>query len=174
MRTIIIFFILSGICYAGEVEIGRDKDGKAIKIIYDDKLSFKDFTTGTLRDRTAEELNGKTIYASCFSKETPDTPIFPDGVKNVTMVSCNLDNCAIPNGVTVIGGANRRFSIQNDRNDWEVDKDNKPIKPLDTEQYIKLGVSIDPKDLPATMMTENILEVKQRELNEKNIIPITP
>ena len=171
MKTIIIFFLLCGICYAGEVEIGRDKDGKPIKITYSDKYSFKDYTSANL---SLEKLDNVTIYASCFSKETPDSHVFPDNVKNLTLAFCNLDNTFIPQGAKVIGGANRRFKVQNDRNDWEIDKDNKPIKPLDTEQYTKLGVSIDPKDLPTTMMTENILEVKQKELNAKNTIPITP
>lgn len=58
----------------------------------DDELSFKDFTGWDFRDRPEYDFNNKVIYASCFSNETPNTPIFGDSLSNTTFIKCNLDN----------------------------------------------------------------------------------
>lgn len=61
----------------------------------DDNLSFRDFTGWDFRDRPEYDFNNKTIYASCFSQEFPDTPIFGDSLENTTFIKCNLDNVLV-------------------------------------------------------------------------------
>ena len=122
---------------------------------YNQKYSLKDFTGRTLKD--AEDLKDMIVYASCFSQETPDSHIFPENMKDITFVNCNLDNVYIPAGNTIVGGSQRRFKVQNDKMNWFVDKNNNPIEPLDKEIYLKAGLSIDPKDLPAQVMKESII-----------------
>lgn len=164
MKFLIIFFLLTSLCYAKDIQVGDKK--------YDanEKYSWKDFTGRTLTD--AKDLKNMVIFGSCFSQEIPDSHIFPDDMKNVTFIGGNLDNVFIPEGNTVMGSTQRRFKVQTDRSDWIVGNDNKPIKPIDEDKYIELGLSIDPKDLPEEMMTESIIEKKQKELNEnKTIIP---
>ena len=141
MKILIIFFLLCSVCYAGENELN------GVKFIFDDKYSGKDYTTQTLRD--VKDLNSMTIYATCFSKETPDTKVFPDDMTGVTFINCNLMNVFIPAGNTVIGGQTTKFSAQADGEDWVLDKDNKVIEPLEKERFIKEGKSIDPKDIKA-------------------------
>ena len=158
MRFLLIFFLLTSVCFAKDIKVGDT--------VYnaDDKYSWKDFTGRTLQD--TKDLDNKIIFGSCFSQEIPDTKVFPDDMKNVIFVNCNLDNVYIPAGNTVIGSTQRRFKVQTDRSDWFVDNDNKPIKPIDEDKYIELGLSTDPKDLPKDMMTESIIEKKQKELNK--------
>jgi hypothetical protein len=158
MKFLIIFFLLTSVCFAKDIQVGSK--------IYnaDEKYSWKDFTGRTLQD--AKDLDNKIIFGSCFSQEIPDTKVFPDDMKNVTFIGGNLDNVFIPAGNIVIGSTQRRFKVQNDRSDWILDKDNKPIEPIDKEKYIELGLSIDSKDLPKDMMDENIIEKKQKELNK--------
>lgn len=152
----------------GKAVYPTKEDTKNI-IEYDDRYSNKDYTMGKLY--AEKGLQNLIIYNSCFSKETPDDTVFPKDMTGVIFYNCNLDNCVIPAGNTVVGGATRRFRIQTDRNDWIIDKDDKPIEPLNKEDYINLGLSIDPEDLPLEMMTENIIEVKTKELNaEKEVL----
>ena len=58
----------------------------------DDELSFRDFTGWDFRDRPEYDFNNKIIYASCFSQEEPDKPIFGDNLVGTTFIKCNLDN----------------------------------------------------------------------------------
>lgn len=146
--------------HTGTVEIGRTAENKPISINYDMKYSFKDFTNRSLRD--AKDLNGKTIYASVFLQEIPDSRIFPENMKGVTFVNCNLDNVYIPPGNTVIGGSQRRFRVQNDLRDWLIDENNKPIEPLDKEYWESEGYSVDPKDIPDKPL-KDISEIKLKE-----------
>lgn len=153
-----------GVAWAGTNEI----DG--VKFTYDDKYSLKDYADKTLLD--AKDLEGMVIYGSCFSKEIPDTKVFPDKIKKLTFYNCNLDNVYIKTGWSVVGGSRRRYKSQNDLCDWIVDKNNLPIEPLDKEKYVELGVSILPENIPQAKMSENILQVKEREIYEANTIRI--
>ena len=90
--------------------------------------SNKDFTGRNLSQAT--DLDGQTIINSCFSQEIPDTHVFPDGMKNVTFINCNLDNCFIPSGNIVQGGSQRRFKVQQDGFDWIVDANNNPVERI--------------------------------------------
>ena len=133
-------------------------------IDFNDKYSKQDYTGKSLLNET--HLEGIVIYGSCFSQETPDTDVFPMIVKKITFYNCNLDNVKIVKpGWIVIGGSERRFKVQNDRMDWIVDNGNIPLEPIDKEEYIKLGISISPSDLPLEMMKEDIIK-KTREITQ--------
>lgn len=91
---------------------------KGVLYTYDDELSHKDMTGWDLSPRT--NLNGKTIYNSCLSNETPDAAVLPPNLSGATFVACNLDNVLIPPGNTVIDCLTRRFQVQLDGEDWFV------------------------------------------------------
>lgn len=97
--------------------------------------SHKNFTGQSFIERTTSDgetviLNGQTITGSCFSHEKPDAHIFPDDMTGVTFINCNLDNCFIPAGNTVVGGSQRRFIVQDDGFDWIIDENNQPMEKL--------------------------------------------
>lgn len=139
--------------------------------------SFKDFMHQTCVDADAEEFNGTEIIGSCFYQEAaydadslsaspkdPRVDVFPAGMTGVTFRRCNLDNCTIPPGNTVVTGGNRpcsnlRIRVQNDLEDWELGTDNKPVEPLSKDMFIEKGLSIDPKDIPATKQDKPITDV---------------
>lgn len=113
---------------------------------YNEEWSFKDFT-----GRTGLEVpNDIVIYRSCFSNETLDAKVFPDDMKGVTIIYSNLDNVFIPDGNTVIDCTQNRFKVQNDKEDWILDGTDKPLEPVNKKLFEKLGLSIDPLDLPET------------------------
>lgn len=157
----LLFCLLASTCFAGQVKYCT-LEGGCQDITYNDKYSSKDFTGRNLLD--VKDLEGKIIFGSCFSQETPDTKVFPD-VKNLTLINCNLDNVYLDKNWQVIGGTQRRFKVQNDLEDWIIDKDNKPTEPILKEQFQKLGISINPNDIPTIKMTESITEKKQKELS---------
>ncbi len=137
----------------GKTLIGR-LDGLPFEIEFDDRFSGKDYTVVNFIDIP----DNITVYASCFSKEIPDTKIFPDTMTGVTFMNCNLDNIFIPNGNTVTGGSKRRFKVQNDLRDWEIDEQDNPIKVMGEKGWKAEGYSVDPKDIPAVKLmdvTEN-------------------
>jgi len=137
---------------------------------YDDKYSHKDFTGRRLTD--AKDLNGITIFGSCFSHETPDTKVFPDDMTGVTFINCNLDNIFIPIGNTVIGGSQRRFKVQKDARDWEIDNDGKPVKIINEKQWIIGGFSVDPIDIPVEVINKQVMTKDEYDRTfDKGIIP---
>lgn len=134
-------------------------DGTVIE--YDDALSFKDFTHWEFHSRPEYVFDGKVIYASIFLHEVPDQHIFPEDMKNVTFVNCNLDNVFVPDGALVIGGSRRRFKVQNDKEDWIVDNLNNPIEPVNVETFVTLGISTDPSDIPTKELEEPLSSYKR-------------
>ena len=159
---VLISLLLAVNVYAGEILYPTSENPKGEKIVYSDKYSLKDFTGRNLLDAT--DLEGAVIYGSCFSQEIPDTNVFPVSIKKITLINCNTDNLYIKSGWIVIGGSERRFKVQNDRMDWIVDNSNMPLEPLDKEEYIKLGISVNSKDLPIEMMEKNIIEETQEKI----------
>jgi hypothetical protein len=125
-----------------------------------EKYSYKDFIGKTFLDVDPSEFNNTEIIGSCFYQESsygtinPMKDVFPVGMTGVTFIKCNLDNVRIPIGNTVVGGTNKRILVQNDREDWILDENNKPIEPMDKERRLAVGLSINPKDIPKTMITE--------------------
>jgi len=147
----------------GKVLYPTRDNSKGELIEYDDRYSNKDYTSGKLYSE--KNLKNLVIYNSCFSKEKPDNKVFPSDMTGVVFYNCNLDNCILPSGNTIIGGVNKRFCIQTDRNYWLINEGGLPIEPLNKKEYIKLGLSIDPKDLPVEIMPVNIIELTQQALN---------
>lgn len=134
MRIIIIFFLLCSVCYAKNIEV----DG----IVYNanEKYSWKDYTGKSLQDAT--DLEGITIFGSCFSQELPATEmkgnvkVFPEILKKITFINCNLDNVKInkPTWVTM-GCSERNFKVKKDINgkdlgDWLIDENGIRIKEV--------------------------------------------
>ena len=107
-----------------------------------------------LSDRPASEFNNSIIIGSCFYQENkPDSHIFPEDMTGVVFQKCNLDNVFIPAGNTIkVSNTDKRIKAQNDKEDWIVDKDNKPIEPMNKEMFLELELSIKPEDIPNEKM----------------------
>ena len=124
-----------------------------------DEFSFKDFT-----GRGDVHFGGMKadmiIYGSCFSHEIPDIQIFPD--IPITFIKCNLDNVRLSSKQTAIDCWQRRFKVQNDRNDWLIDAVAKPVMPFNHKVFTKMDLPMPlPKDIPLVMVTEvvDLIEV---------------
>ena len=140
------------------------------------KYSYNSWKRKSFTGKDPEEFNNSEIVAACFSQEEPFTKVFPDGLKNVVFLNCNLDNCIIPEGATVKGGTNKHFKEQADGELWIVDASKKPVKPLKPYRFDKLGLSKDPKDLtevpdqetrvnmPLTMWKQHVQELALSDL----------
>ena len=50
--------------------------------------------------------------------------------------------------VNIINCSQRRFKVQNDLRDWEIDHTDKPIKVINEKYWEMSGYSIDAKDIP--------------------------
>lgn len=117
----------------------------------DDRLSFKNFSGWTFQDRPEYDFSDRVIYESSFNNETPDTEVFSRDTRGATFIKCNLDNVVIPKGNIVIDCTQRRFKVQNDGNDWEIDEQDNPVIPLiGPKQFLKRGLEVPkPEDIPA-------------------------
>ena len=83
--------------------------------LIDDSVSFKSWV-----NEQPPDLSGKIVYASSFYHEKPANPL--DGMTGMTFINCNLDNCIIPSGVTLIDCSNRKFAVNpEDGKDWILD-----------------------------------------------------
>lgn len=123
----------------------------------DPKYSFKDFTGWDLTANT--DMSWIEIEGSCFSHETPDSDVFPVDMSGTTLIDCNLDNCTIPPGNTVLRGTQKRFLVQNDLNDWIVDELNQPIKPIiDEFIFEKFGLPVPtPDQIPEDFLRTEVI-----------------
>ena len=130
------------------------------EINYDasEKYSFKDFTGQDLSLKI--DMDGVIIYASCFSHEIPDSSVFPANLTGATFIKCNLSNCKIPDGNTVIDCNQTKFKNQNDLRDWELDGGNQPLKVLNEKYWVQQGFSVNPIDIPAQKLN-NLTEIKK-------------
>lgn len=144
----------------GKSQIGIDQ-GQPVIIEYNDEFSHKDFTGWSWQDRHLP--NDIVIYNSCFSNETPDAEVFKSDMTGVTFICCNLDNCLIPQGNIVIDGSRRRFKVQNDLRDWEIDSQNKPVEVINKKYWGMLGFSVDKADIPPQKLN-SINEIKRIEI----------
>lgn len=149
----ILFLILLAVssAFAGGVEVDRER------IQYDDALSFRDFTHWEFMSRPEYDFSNKTIYSSVFMHEEPESVVFAPGTRNVTFVCCNLDNVVLPPGSVVKNpdcGSQRRFKVQNDLRDWEVDAFNRPLRVIDEDRWIEAGTSVNPADIPPQRMNQ--------------------
>lgn len=85
--------------------------------------------------RAADIPSGTIITGSCFQCEAPDTVIFPDDMKGVRFLRCNLDNVFIPPGNPEIGTHEKSSRVKYtvnpaDGKDWKLDKAGKFVKPM--------------------------------------------
>lgn len=114
-----------------------------------EKYSFKDFLDKKFTHLFTSEFNNSEIRGSCFYQQVvPNTQVFPTGITGVIFVECNLDNVLVPVGNTIKGGCHRRIMIQNDLEDWIIDDSLKPTEPINKIFFERLGLSVDPKDIP--------------------------
>ena len=147
MRFLIIFFLMTSFAFA-ETPVNEKYSFKAFPY---HGLSFKNVNV--------KEFNNTIIKGSCFYQEWVEgdsnviKDIFPDGMKGVTFINCNLDNIYIPVGNTILGSSHKKIAVQNDLSDWILDNQLKPKIPMDKEQRLKAGISIDSKDIPNTKFT---------------------
>lgn len=65
--------------------------------------------------------------------------------------------------VTILKCSRRRFKIQNDLRDWELDSKDKPVKVINEKFWNLQDISTDPKDIP----TEKIQLGKDERLDER-------
>ncbi|MHA2136254.1 MAG: hypothetical protein ACW99J_20530, partial [Candidatus Thorarchaeota archaeon] len=78
---------------------------------------------------------------------------------------CNLDNVKLPFGNTYNETCcKRKIKAQNDLEDWFVDSAHKPVEPMRKADYLRLGISVDPADIPTEKMTEPIVSKTEKEL----------
>lgn len=144
---------------------------------FNEKYSFKDFMGHSFKDKKPKEFNDTELIGSCFYQECVyDDPmvlkdIFPDGMKGVTFRRCNLDNVYIPAGNTVEPDCtHKKIKIQNDLEDWILDTTLKPVEPMSKNDFIRLGISIAPKDIPQTKMEKSITQQKEDELSASELV----
>lgn len=110
-----------------------------------------------------EEINDTEIIGSGFGKGIPwDSSMFPEGMKGVTFIRCNLDNCVVPEGNTIGQGCtNKHHMVMNDGENWIVDKDLKPIEPLKAYRFDKYSLSKDPADIPLNKLMLSVTQAAQ-------------
>ncbi len=117
-----------------------------------DEWSFKNFINKYCFDIP----DNISIYSSCFLQEKPFSEVFRKDLK-VKFYNCNLDNCIIPEGCEIFGKQPINFQLQNDGNDWIINEERKPVKPIDFEIFEKLNLDIpNPDDIPVEKEDYNI------------------
>lgn len=166
---ITIILILMNSCAFAQKEAG-------CTLPMNEKYSFKDFSGKSLKDVPVEELNNTCIKGSAFpfeillDEQPVSFDIFPDGMKNVEFVRCNLTNVFIPIGNVVSADSQQDLvAMQNDHENWKLDKiTKKPIEPAEKEKFIIEGKSLDPKDIPKVAID------KKEVISDEIISPAVP
>lgn len=142
-----------------------------------EKYSYKDFMNKSFKGLSPSEFNDSIVIGSNFYQEAEfesgdiEKDIFPDGLKNVTFEKCNLDNVRILDkceNCKFVNNSMRVIKVQNDLEDWVLNKqDGKyiAVEPVSKSRFIEVGVSIDPKSIPAEKQTISITE----KVYEENI-----
>ena len=157
MRIVIIsialILSLQNYCFAAK------EDGCTKSL--NEKYSFGDFTHKSFKDQPTKDFDNSCIKGSCFYQESKYgeeevvKDIFPDGIKGVEFVRCNLDNVLIPADNTVDKRSSKnKVQVQNDLDDWILNDDKTPKEPMNKESRIELGISVDSKDIPIIKMTK--------------------
>ena len=121
-----------------------------------EKYSYASHKRKSFLDVDPSEFSDTEIIGACFYQNEPYTRVFPDGIKNLTLTRCNVDNVEIPSGVTVNGGTNHHIKSQNDGEYWIMDRDGKAVEPRDKAQYVEFGLSVDPREIPVAPLAEPI------------------
>lgn len=142
-------------------------------MIINKKYSFKNFTGKSFKDVPASEFNNTTIKGSCFAQEIGHNlpneivDIFPSSMKGVTFEKCNLDNVkVVANNIIGERCSNRRIQVQNDLEDWQLDNSGNPKEPVDKTEFLKLGLSILPADIPSQKQEKRTTTTARSLLND--------
>lgn len=102
-------------------------------------------------------MDGLTIICSCFSQQIPDSEKLPPNLMGVTFINCNLDNLVIPPGNLFVDCSTRRFVVQNDLNDWEIDDNDDPVRVTDWEYFQKFSLPQPaPEEIPDEVVSQRI------------------
>jgi len=131
-----------------------------------EKYSYKDFLQKTFTETDPAEWNDTEVIGSCFAQEKPNTEVFPNGIRNVRFIKCNLDNCIVPVECTIEGGTHKLIQVQNDLEDWLLDELLNPVEPMNKTQFVKLGLSTSPLAISAAKLSESVTETKRKQLEE--------
>jgi hypothetical protein len=137
-----------------------------------DRIPLSEFNDCIIRgsDFSQEFLEGESIPLSGGKS------IFPSDVTGLVLRGCNVDNVYIPPGVTVeddteraAPSTNKTIKVQNDCENWMLEKVGdvwQPKEPIGKLLFEKWGVSVNPNDIPAEKMDENILDRRIRKIKE--------
>lgn len=131
-----------------------------------EKYSMKDLSRQDFTKEDARDFNDTEIFGSAFSQKEPYTDVFPPEMRGVTFNNCNLDNCNIPDGNTVIRSTNKHFKEQEDGEIWFVGSDLKPIRPRDERSFDECNLSKDPADI----VTQAAVDGRQVSATKKRTI----
>ena len=126
-----------------------------------------------LRAVPAAEWDNSLVRNSCFYQEARRDgsgpgwaanglrAIMPAGVTGAEFLNCNLDNCRLPAGATMIEQdgvptcSRRRIRVQNDRRDWLLDANGDPTEPVTRRQDQQEGRNVAPGQIPGTPISDN-------------------
>ena len=65
----------------------------------------------------------------------------------------------------------KRFEVQNDLRDWEIDQVGAPVKVINEKYWIMKQISVDPKYIPAEkVLLEKITIVKDKDNNDIQVV----
>ncbi|HHA18179.1 MAG TPA: hypothetical protein ENK70_00540 [Methylophaga sp.] len=123
-----------------------------------EEYSFKDFTN---KDLSSTLLTG-TIKGSNFHSDGIDL-LFCHIDSDANFVNCNIDNRMLPAKCTQEGCTNKFMEVQNDLEPWII-VDGSPTEPFRKSEYIRLGISIDPLDIPSTEIEKSIIVTTEKGL----------
>ena len=166
MKYFWIFLLICGVCFMASAET------------INEKYSYKAFPYHgvSFKNEPVEDFNNSIIVGSCFYQECVEgdikvvKDIFPDGMTEVTFDKCNTDNVYIDETKnTIKGGCHRKIQVQNDWEDWILDKVTlNPKEPMNKEERIKAGISYRPEDLPSKKFTREERRAFENSINISN------
>lgn len=157
-----------------EKHSGRDYTGGAFD------RDHRGVPTKMLSELPADEFSDTTIRGGCWSCETPDTHVLPEGAVNVHFTGgANLCNVWLPPSCTAdpscqvtrfkafaatVKSTGQKLKHASGADapdqDWEVDGADQPTRPLNMKQFQKAGWSTKPGDytLTATKLVAAVIE----------------
>lgn len=135
-----------------------------------EKYSFKDFTGMDLSRHDPAGFTG-IIKGSCFAQEflfneePVPRSIFPVGIYCI-FERCNLDNVLVTQVMTD-DCSNRVIKVQNDREDWVLDGQGKPLEPVNKRMFIKAGIPLEPRHIPSRLQSDNITFIARSQMGAR-------
>ena len=135
-----------------------------------EKYSYRDFTGADLTAIDPAEFNDTEIVGSCFYREGQvNAHVFPNGMKGVTFIACNLDNVLVTGTNTIEPSCtHKKIKVQNDWDDWVLDDATElPIYPMNRRFREEAKLSVDPADIPATKWTKEERKAYKDNMRKK-------